>query len=191
VVDEAHALGVVGPDGTGTAPLLGLANGSPGLVLTGSLSKAIGGASGGFVAGSHAVIEQLQAYCRGWIFTMGMTTANAATAMAALNVCRTDLSLRERLWANLSHVHDALRACGVPCFASDSAIIALRIGDEERASRVSAALRHDCVYAPAVGYPIVGRGEARLRLQISAAHEVADLDRAVAAIAVLINGSRQ
>ncbi|MGL4286993.1 MAG: aminotransferase class I/II-fold pyridoxal phosphate-dependent enzyme [Phreatobacter sp.] len=186
VVDEAHALGVVGPAGRGTAPLAGLANDLPGLVLTGSLSKAMGGASGGFVAGSHAVIDAILGRCRSWIFTMGLTTANAATALAALDICRTDAAPRERLWANLDHVRAAFRFYGLDCFDSDSAITALKIGDEERARQVSEALREAGVYAPAVTFPIVARGEARLRIQVSAAHTTSDLDEAAAALAAVM-----
>lgn len=186
VVDEAHALGVVGPEGQGTAPLTGLANGAPGLVLTGSLSKAMGGASGGFVAGPHAVIGELQERCRSWIFTMGLTTANAATALAALEICRSDAAPRERLWANLDHLRAAFRFYGLTSFDSDSAITALKIGDEERACRVGEALRAAGVYAPAVTFPIVARGEARLRIQVSAAHTTADLDEGAAALAAVI-----
>lgn len=190
VVDEAHALGVVGPKGRGTAPLAGIPNGAPGLVLTGSLSKAMGGASGGFVAGSQAVIDAIVARCRSWIFTMGLTTANAASALAALEICRTDAAPRERLWANLDHVRAAFRFYGLACLDSDSAITALKIGDEERARRVSEALRAAGVYAPAVTFPIVARGEARLRIQVSAAHTTSDLDEAAAALAAVMADDR-
>ncbi|QCI63088.1 aminotransferase class I/II-fold pyridoxal phosphate-dependent enzyme [Phreatobacter stygius] len=188
VVDEAHALGVVGPEGRGTAPLRGLGNGAPGLVLTGSLSKAMGGASGGFVAGPLALIEQLRQRSRSWIFTMGLTTANAATALAALEICRTDPAPRERLWANLDHLRAAFRFYGLACFDSDSAITALKVGDEAQARQVSDALLLAGVYAPAVGFPIVARGEARLRIQVSAAHATADLDEAAAALAIVMAG---
>jgi glycine C-acetyltransferase len=186
VVDEAHALGVVGPGGTGTAPLLGLSNNAAGLVLTGSLSKAIGGASGGFVAGPHDIVERLKARCRSWIFTMGMTTANAATALAAVNIVRTDPSRMARLWANIAHLRNTIRSCDLEIYDSDSAITALRVGDEDRARHVAAEWRRQGAYAPAVAYPVVARGEARLRLQVSAAHETEDLTEAIKSLAIVM-----
>lgn len=139
MVDEAHATGVVGPNGTGTAPLLGLAKNSPGLVLTGSLSKALGGASGGYVAGSHEIIDHLQNSSRSWIFTKGMTTANAAMAFAALNICKTDPAPLGRLRINLEQFRSSLKFCGLTYYDSNSAITGLRIGDEDRTRELSNA----------------------------------------------------
>jgi len=183
MIDEAHATGVVGPGGTGTAPLCGLANGAPDMLLTGSLSKALGGASGGFVAGPRTLIETLKGKSRSWIFTMGMTTANAATALTALKICRDDPGPRERLWRNVAHLREALRFYALTCHDSDSAITAVKVGGEERARAVTTRLTWAGVFAPAVSFPIVAQGEARLRLQVSAAHETAELDEAAAALA--------
>ncbi|MEI5665795.1 aminotransferase class I/II-fold pyridoxal phosphate-dependent enzyme [Bosea sp. CCNWLW174] len=183
MIDEAHATGVIGPGGTGTAPLCGLANGAADMLLTGSLSKALGGASGGFVAGPRALIETLKAKSRSWIFTMGMTTANAATALTALKICRDDPGPRERLWRNVAHLREALRFYALACHDSDSAITAVKVGGEERARAMTARLTRAGVFAPAVSFPIVAQGEARLRLQVSAAHELAELDEAAAALA--------
>lgn len=183
MIDEAHATGVVGPGGTGTAPLCGLANGAADMLLTGSLSKALGGASGGFVAGPRALIETLKGKSRSWIFTMGMTTANAATALTALKICRDDSGPRERLWRNVAHLREALRFYALACHDSDSAITAVKVGGEERARAMTTRLTRAGVFAPAVAFPIVAQGEARLRLQVSAAHETAELDEAAAALA--------
>jgi 8-amino-7-oxononanoate synthase len=183
MIDEAHATGVVGPGGAGTAPLCGLANGAPDMLLTGSLSKALGGASGGFVAGPRALIDKLKAQSRSWIFTMGMTTANAATALTALKICRDDPSPRERLWRNVAHLREALRFYALACHDSDSAITAVKVGGEERARAMTTRLIRAGVFAPAVAFPIVAQDEARLRLQVSAAHETAELEEAAAALA--------
>ncbi|RXT23255.1 MULTISPECIES: aminotransferase class I/II-fold pyridoxal phosphate-dependent enzyme [unclassified Bosea (in: a-proteobacteria)] len=183
MIDEAHATGVVGPGGAGTAPLCGLANGAPDMLLTGSLSKALGGASGGFVAGPRLLIEKLKAQSRSWIFTMGMTTANAATALTALKICRDDPGPRERLWRNAAHLREALRFYALACHDSDSAITAVKVGGEERARAMTTRLVRAGVFAPAISFPIVAQGEARLRLQVSAAHETAELDEAAAALA--------
>lgn len=183
MIDEAHATGVVGPGGSGTAPLCGLANGAADMLLTGSLSKALGGASGGFVAGPRVMIETLKGKSRSWIFTMGMTTANAATALTALKICRDDAGPRERLWRNVAHLREALRFYALACHDSDSAITAVKVGGEERARAMTARLTRAGVFAPAVAFPIVAQGEARLRLQVSAAHQTAELDEAAAALA--------
>ncbi|MDA9497794.1 aminotransferase class I/II-fold pyridoxal phosphate-dependent enzyme [Bradyrhizobium sp. CCBAU 11357] len=189
MVDEAHALGVVGPNGRGTAPFRGLPNGSVGLVLTGSFSKALGGASGGFVAGSNDVVSRLRAHSRSFIFTMGMTTANAAAALAALKICQSDPALLDRLSANLAYLRASFRSHDLPFLDSDSAITALMIGGEDRARRISSTLSGKGVYAPAMIYPVVAEGRARLRIQVSAAHAVADLDHAALLIADLLNDS--
>lgn len=183
MIDEAHATGVVGPSGSGTAPLCGLANGAPDMLLTGSLSKALGGASGGFVAGPRLLVEKLKAQSRSWIFTMGMTTANAATALTALKICRDDPGPRERLWRNVAHLREALRFYALACHDSDSAITAVKVGGEERARAMTTRLTRAGVFAPAISFPIVAQGEARLRLQVSAAHETAELDEAAAVLA--------
>jgi len=183
MIDEAHATGVVGPGGSGTAPLCGLANGAPDMLLTGSLSKALGGASGGFVAGPRLLVEKLKAQSRSWIFTMGMTTANAATALTALKICRDDPGPRERLWRNVAHLREALRFYALACHDSDSAITAVKVGGEERARAMTTRLTRAGVFAPAISFPIVAQGEARLRLQVSAAHETAELDEAAAVLA--------
>jgi glycine C-acetyltransferase len=183
MIDEAHATGVVGPGGSGTAPLCGLSNGAPDMLLTGSASKALGGASGGFVAGPRALIETLKGKSRSWIFTMGMTTANAATALTALKICRDDPGPRERLWRNVAHLREALRFYALACHDSDSAITAVKGGGEERARAMTTRLARAGVFAPAVSFPIVAQGEARLRLQVNAAHETAELDEAAAALA--------
>lgn len=178
MVDEAHATGVVGPQGAGTATMLGLHNNLPGLVLTGSLSKALGGASGGFVAASRATIELLQAKSRSWIFTMGMTSANAATALAALDISRNDQQPLARLWDNLRLLRSVLSERKMKVLDSDSAITALMIGNEAQAQTAAAALLDNGVYAPAITYPVVAKGEARLRIQVSAAHDQDDLVKA-------------
>jgi 7-keto-8-aminopelargonate synthetase and related enzymes len=186
VLDEAHATGVVGPEGRGTATLAGIGNDAPNLVLTGSLSKALGGASGGFVAGARATIEALRASSRGYIFTQGMTTANAATALAAVRAASMRPELRARLVENVVRLRARLTENGVPLYESDSAIIAVKVGDEDKARALSRALLGEGVQAPAVAYPIVARDAARLRLQPGAAHEAADLDFAAARIAALL-----
>lgn len=171
VVDEAHATGVVGPGGAGTAPLLGLANAAPDLVLTGSLSKALGGASGGFAAGPRAAIDRLIAQSRAYIFTMGLTTANAATALAATEVCLSDPGPRERLWSNVRTLRTALEAATIPMLDGAGAIVAIPMIDADAARSASQALTDAGIFAPAVVPPIVPAGDARLRLQVSAAHE--------------------
>lgn len=186
MVDEAHATGVVGPGGTGTPQLHGIPGSSPGLILTGSLSKALGGASGGFVAGPAEVIGRLRTESRGWIFTMGMTTANAATALTATRLCRAEPELLNRLWANVHHLRRGFEDGGLSSYASESAITGLRIGTEENARAVSDALFEAGVYAPAMAYPVVARGEARLRIQVSAAHTKGDLDQAAQSISRIV-----
>jgi glycine C-acetyltransferase len=187
VVDEAHATAVVGPQGMGTAPLCGLSNASPGLILTGSLSKALGGASGGFVAGSYDSIEELKSRSRSWIFTMGMTTANAATALEAVRIVSSDKDPLGQLWHNVEYLREAFKFYGLSFYESDSAITGLRVGDEDRACELAANLRAHGIFAPAISYPIVARGESRLRIQVSAGHTTSDIDKAASTLGELMN----
>jgi 7-keto-8-aminopelargonate synthetase-like enzyme len=183
VVDDAHATGVLGPQARGSLTACGIANAGAAIVLTGSLSKALGGAGGGFAAGPIALIDELSARGRSYIFTQGMTTAAVASTLAAIDVLQSEPGLLELLWNNVALFRQALSDEGVAALPSDSAILSLPVGDEARAEAISLGLRRSGVFAPAMTFPIVARGNARLRTQVSAAHRPSDLRMAAGTIA--------
>ena len=182
VVDDAHATGVVGPGGRGTLAASGLPNAMPATFVTGSLSKALGGAGGGFFAGPRAEIDELRRKARSYVFTQGMTSAATAAALAALRRHIDDPSIHRSLWRNIEAVRQAAVKHGLTLLPSDSAILTLLVGEEGTAAALQERLLERGIFAQAMTFPIVPKGAARLRLQPSAAHETQELETAIAII---------
>jgi glycine C-acetyltransferase len=187
VLDESHAAGTTGPGGRGTAALHD-ARGSVD-VETGTFSKALGCVGGGYVAGSRALADLLYEDARFFIFTSPMTPSAAAGALAAMRVLRDDPSPHERLRANVARFRRGLAQLGYRTIDGPSAIVPVLIGDEGRAVALARALLAAGVFVPAMAYPIVPRGEARLRAQPSAAHTDDDIDAALAAFEAQLSGA--
>ena len=165
MVDEAHALGVVGRTGRGLSEHFGC--GHPD-VMMGTLSKALG-SSGGYVAGSATLVEYLRQKSRPFIFNTAPTPATVAAADAALSLLEGEPGLVESLHANVRAFAAATR--GLPSVrGGETAIFPVVVGDERRAVAVSEALERRGFLVPAIRYPTVARGEARLRVAISARH---------------------
>jgi glycine C-acetyltransferase len=180
VVDESHAAGVIGPGGRGTAAAqacLGEID-----VYTGTLSKAFGGFAGGYAAGRADLIRRLHDHGRFYMFTTAITPASAAGALTAIRKLKRDTTLLQRLADNTARLRRGLKALGLNILGHDHPITPILVGDEEQARAFSRALFEEGVYIGAICYPIVPRGEARLRAQPSAAHSAADIDEALAAI---------
>lgn len=180
VVDESHAAGVTGPGGRGTAA----AQGCLGEVdlYTGTLSKAFGGFAGGYVAGRADLIEKLHDHGRFWMFTTAIPPASAGGALAAIRRLMQDDALMRQLADNTERLRKGLKALGLTILGHDHPITPILVGDEDKARAFSAELLKDGVYIGAICFPIVPRGEARLRAQPSAAHSTADIDEAIAII---------
>ncbi len=174
MVDEAHATGLAGPGRRGVIEELGL-EGRVELPM-GTLGKALGSA-GGFVTGSAALIEFLLNRARSFVFSTAPPPAVAAAATAAVGLVRgaTGAELVARLKANVGVLHRGLASLGWTLPAPVSPILPLPIGEEDAALRVAAALREEGFLVPAIRYPTVARGRARLRVTVSAAHEAEDL----------------
>jgi len=183
VVDDAHAMGVVGPDGRGSMPACGLSNATPSTFLTGSLSKALGGAGGGFVTGPRDKIDELRARARSYVFTQGMTSAATAAALAALRKHRAQPEILSTLWRNIAAVRTAANQHGLTLLPSNSAVLTVLVGDEEPAKQLQARLLDRGIFAQAMTFPIVPKGAARLRIQPSAAHLTHELEAAIEVIA--------
>jgi glycine C-acetyltransferase len=179
VVDESHAAGVIGPCGRGTAALRGC-EGEVDL-FTGTLSKAFGAFAGGYVAGPAARIRELHDRGRFFMFTTAVSPSAAAGALAAVEIAMRDPSLAQRLAENTQRLRAGLTTLGFRLLGGDSPITPVMIGDEAKAAAFSNALLEAGVYVGSVRFPVVPRGEARLRAQPSAAHSAADIDQALAA----------
>ena len=180
LVDDAHGFGVLGEDGRGTVAHFGLEN--RGIIQMGTLSKATG-ALGGYIAGSHALIELLINKARGFIFTTGLPPATLAAANAALNVMRSSPHLRQRLFLHARTLKTALIDLAYTLLPSETQILPVVFGNPQRATSVADALLTEDVFAPAIRPPSVPPGTSRLRLTLMATHTEAEIQQAIAGFA--------
>ncbi len=184
MLDEAHAIGLYGEKRRGLAEEFGVGERID--VQMGTLGKALG-AAGGYVCGSRVLIEYLVNRARTFIFSTAPAPAVAAAATAAIHLVESDEGQmrRNQLWARVDQVKNGLIAAGFVLPPVRSAIIPWMIGDETRAVAAASALREQGVFVPAIRYPTVARGQARLRLTVSAAHAAADASQLVTALSNL------
>ncbi len=178
LIDDAHATGVIGPNGAGTADYYGVD--SPRLIRLGTLSKAFGG-EGGFVAGPADLVDYLRHKARPFVFSTAPSPATVATALKALEIVRTEPHRRERLRANAGRMREGLRSLGYSVPGGPTPIIPVMIGDPGRAVTLSKALESRGVLAPAIRPPTVPEGTSRLRVTVMATHTDSDIDRALLA----------
>ena len=173
LVDEAHSVFLYGPEGRGVAEHLGVYENVD--IIMGTLSKSLGGI-GGFVAGSWALIEYLRAFARPRMFSGAIPPAIVAGLIRSLAIVRDEPQLREKLWRNVSLMHDRLREAGVDTGRSDSQIIPIMIGDEATAFRVTEDLFEQGVYINPINYPAVAKNRSRLRMSVTAGHSEAEIE---------------
>ena len=183
MIDEAHATGVLGKTGRGLAEHYGCAHAD---VTVGTLSKAVA-AEGGFVAGKQQLIDFLRNKARSFIFTTAMAPAVAAAACNNLRYIDAHPERVQNLRDNVKIFYDALLHEGVNVVQSPSAIVPIVIGDEARALKISAALQDAGILIPAIRYPTVAKGQARLRASLMATHTQEQLQIAATTIAQIIN----
>ena len=179
VVDDSHATGFIGPGGRGTPALAGVAARVD--ILTGTLGKALGGASGGYVSARAGVIEWLRQRSRPYLFSNSIPPVVAAGAIAALDLIEGSDALRGQLADNARYFRDALTRAGFRLKPGEHPIIPVMIGDGALATRMADRLLQLGVYVVGFSFPVVPHGQARIRTQMSAAHSRADLEKAVAA----------
>ncbi len=183
MIDEAHATGVIGDTGRGCEEHFHMEGQVD--ILMGTLSKAIG-AEGGYVCGSRTLTEYLKNKARSYIFSTSLSPVTMAAAKRALELIEKEPWRVERLQENISHFCGQLREHGVEA-DSETAIIPIRIGEEEKAVKVSARLMEQGFFIPAIRYPTVKKGEAMLRAALMATHTKEELAAAAAAIAEAID----
>lgn len=180
LVDDAHALGVLGDDGSGTARHFGLDDEVDLVMATFSKSFA---SVGGVVAGSAAAINWLRHHSRALMFTASAPPASVAGALAALDVMRDEPDRRARLWANTRRMADGLRSLGFDLGASETPIIPVHVGELVPALRVWRALFDDGVFAHPILPPAVGPSQCRIRVSMSSEHTPAQIERVLEAFA--------
>ena len=177
MVDDSHAVGVVGPGGRGTPEHYGVVERVD--ILTGTLGKAIGGASGGYVSGRREIVKFLRQRARPYLFSNSVAPPVAAASLRALELIESSHELRDRLRENTAHFRTRMTELGFDILPGDHPIVPVMIGDELEAAGLSERLVALGVYAVSFSLPVVPRGAARIRTQMSAAHSLADVDFAV------------
>ena len=179
VVDDSHATGFMGGHGRGTPEHCGVEGRVD--VLTGTLGKALGGASGGYVSGRREVVEWLRQRSRPYLFSNSVAPVVAATTLRVLELLGSMPELRSRLWDNTRHFRAGLEDAGFDVVPGEHPIIPVMIGDAPLAVRLADRLLELGVYVIGFSYPVVPMGKARIRTQMSAGHTREHLDRAIEA----------
>ncbi len=179
MVDDSHAVGFVGDHGAGTPELTG--TGDRVDIVTGTLGKALGGASGGYTSGRAEIVQWLRQRSRPYLFSNSLAPVIAATSLAALDLLERSDDLRVRLRHNAARFRAAMSAAGFTLVGDGHPIIPVMVGDAKLAGDMAGALLERGIYVTGFSFPVVPRGAARIRTQMSAAHTSDDVDRAVAA----------
>lgn len=182
MVDDSHAVGFMGPNGRGTPEHCGVANRID--IYTGTLGKALGGASGGYTSGHHAVIEWLRNRSRPYLFSNALAPVITATSLKVLQLLeKQGAALRSKLWENAHYFREKMAALGFKLTPGQHAIIPVMLGDAKLATAVAEKLLQEHIYVIGFSFPVVPKGQARIRTQMSAGHTRAQLDQAIAAFA--------
>ena len=181
MVDDSHAVGFVGENGRGTPEHHGVMDRVD--ILTGTLGKALGGASGGYVSSHQEVIDLLRQRSRPYLFSNSVSPAVVTASLRVLDMLADGDDLRAQLRANAVHFRAGMADLGFDLLPGEHPIIPVMLGDARLAGELAAGLLDEGVYVTAFSFPVVPRGQARIRTQMSAAHSTEDLDMAMAAFA--------
>ena len=181
VVDDSHAVGFVGPHGRGSPEHCGVLGEID--IITGTFGKALGGASGGYTAASREIVDWLRQRSRPYLFSNTLAPAIAAASITAIELARGADDLRQKLRANSHYFRSAMTKLGYQLLPGEHPIIPVMIGDAVKAKALADGLLAEGIYVISFSFPVVPKGKARIRTQMSAAHSHEDLTRAVAAFA--------
>ena len=182
MIDEAHALGVVGHTGRGTAEVFGLEGRVD--LTAGTLSKLPGGI-GGYVAASKTVVDYLRFYSRPYFFSTSIPAPVVAGLLEVFDILENDRSYHESLWRNIRYMVEHLRALGFDLGNTASAIVPIMVGEEETLKRFAVDLHKRGVVMSYVAYPAVPKRRARMRMSLMAQHTLEDLDTVLETLAEL------
>ncbi len=183
MVDDSHAVGFVGAGGRGTPEADGVADKID--LFTGTLGKALGGASGGYIAGRREAVDLLRQRSRPYLFSNSLAPAIVAASLEVLKLLQSEegAELRDRVHANGRHFRREMARLGFTLVPGEHPIVPVMLGDAALARRMADALLEDGIYVIGFSFPVVPKGRARIRTQMSAAHTAEQIDRAVAAFA--------
>jgi glycine C-acetyltransferase len=179
MVDDSHATGFIGPTGRGTPEHFGVSSRID--IVTSTLGKALGGASGGFATGRREAIALLRQRSRPYLFSNTLAPSIAATSVEVLKLLDTDAGPRSQLMQNAKDFREQMTEAGFNIKEGIHPIVPIMLGDAKLAKQTASELLGEGVYVIGFSYPVVPKGEARIRVQLSAAHSRADVDSAVAA----------
>jgi glycine C-acetyltransferase len=179
MVDECHATGFIGKTGRGTIELknvLGRVD-----IITGTLGKALGGAMGGFTSGRKEIIELLRQRSRPYLFSNSLAPSIVGASIAVMDMLSASSDLRDKLEANINRFKAGIKAAGFDIKDGDSAIVPVMLYDAKLAQDFADALLQEGIYVIGFFYPVVAKGQARIRVQLSAGHEFEHIDKAIEA----------
>jgi glycine C-acetyltransferase len=179
MVDDSHAVGFVGRHGRGSPEHCGVEGRVD--IITGTLGKALGGASGGYTSGKKQVVDWLRQRSRPYLFSNTLMPAIAGASLKVFELIENGDALRERLYANATRFREEMTKAGFTLAGAGHPIIPVMLGDAALAQQMAAKMLERAIYVIGFSFPVVPKGQARIRTQMSAAHSVADVDRAVAA----------
>jgi glycine C-acetyltransferase len=179
MVDDSHAVGFMGEQGRGTHEHHGVMGRID--AISGTLGKALGGASGGYVSGRKELVAMLRQRSRPYLFSNSVAPPIVAASLKVLELIRSGSELRQRLRDNTAFFRQQMNAAGFDILPGEHPIVPVMVGDAARAVRMAEAMLEKGVYVVAFSYPVVPQGKARIRTQVSAAHSQSDLERAVRA----------
>ena len=179
MVDESHSAGVVGPTGHGVAEQFGLYGKID--IFTGTLGKAFGGAMGGFTTGRKEIIDMLRQRSRPYLFSNSVAPGIVGASLEMFKMLKESNALHDKLVDNVNYFRDKMMAAGFDIKPTQSAICAVMLYDAKLAQDFAAEMQKEGIYVTGFSYPVVPKGEARIRVQLSAGHERDQLDKCIAA----------
>ncbi|EGM76783.1 2-amino-3-ketobutyrate coenzyme A ligase [Rheinheimera sp. A13L] len=179
MVDDSHAVGFVGKNGRGTHEYCDVLERVD--IITGTLGKALGGASGGYTSGKKEVIEWLRQRSRPYLFSNSLAPSIVTASIKVLELLTSGDALRAKLWDNVSYFREKMAAAGFTLAGKDHAIIPVMLGDAKVAAEMARRMLAEGIYVVGFSFPVVPKDQARIRTQISAAHNKEHLDKAISA----------
>ena len=179
MVDESHSAGVVGPTGHGVAEQFGVYGRVD--IFTGTLGKAFGGAMGGFTTGRKEIIDMLRQRSRPYLFSNSVAPAIIGASLEMFKMLKESDTLHDKLMENVNYFRDNMLAAGFDIKPTQSAICAVMLYDAKLSQDFAARMQEEGIYVTGFYYPVVPKGQARIRVQLSAGHERAHLDKAISA----------
>ena len=181
MIDDCHATGFIGENGRGTHEYRGVMDRVD--IITGTLGKALGGASGGFTSGRKEIVDWLRQRSRPYLFSNTLAPVIAATSIRVLDLLEEGTDLRDRLQANSQYFRAQMTTLGFDLLPGEHPIIPVMLGDAKLAANMADRLLEEGIYVIGFSFPVVPKGKARIRTQMSAAHSREHIDRAIAAFA--------